>query len=76
MTNKLKIKDLTKIKINITSKTHWLDIVFKEKCETINPFDLLQPWYHLCSFLFFYTFRNVYISVIIFTDFSKRAKVI
>ena len=72
MTNKLKIKDLTKIKINITSKTYWLDIVFKEKCETINPFDL----YHLCSFLFFYTFRNVYISVIIFTDFSKRAKVI
>ena len=62
MTNKLKLKGLTKIKINITSKTYWLDIAFKEKYEAINPFDLLQLWYHFCSFLFFtplemYTFQ-------------------
>lgn len=36
---------------------------------------LLQLWYHLCSFLFFYIFGNVYnISVVIFTDFLKRQK--
>lgn len=75
MTNKLKIKDRTKIKINITLKTYWLDIVFKEKYEMINPFDLLQLWYHLCSFLFLYIFGNVYnISVVIFTGFSIRQK--